>query len=153
MRGCLNSVAYQHRHLDDIMHLECQIINMWFSSGSIIFVTCLVPIDRAKLWSNQMPQLFHQLHCSDGFSLNLCTVLLRLCQPFAQPGSVKMLKVQPTYCLATVGEARQLVERGVHMKGAIHYSCRSYDVHCSLTVYLENVIYTFVFLNHLTLIS
>ncbi|KAI0207125.1 Ubiquitin conjugation factor E4 A [Lamellibrachia satsuma] len=70
--------------------------------------------DRAKLWSNQMPQLLNQL-CSDGFSLNLCTVLLRLCQPFAQPGSVKMLEIQPTYCLATVGDACQLTERGVHL--------------------------------------
>lgn len=78
--------------------------------------------DRAKLGSNQMPQLFNQL-CSDGFSLNLCTVLLRLCQPFTQPGSVKMLEIQPTYCLATVGDARQLTERGIHLTGDSPFMC------------------------------
>lgn len=70
--------------------------------------------DRAKLWSSQNPLLVSTL-CSDGFALNLCTVLLRLCQPFAQPDSLKMLKVHPTYCIATLGDPGQLSDRGVHL--------------------------------------
>ena len=42
---------------------------------------------------------------SDGFMLNLETVLLKLCQPFCtKPDDPKILKIDPTYCAAEVRE-------------------------------------------------
>ena len=35
--------------------------------------------------------------CSDGLMLNLCAVLIKLCKPFSQPSSPKLLKIQPEY--------------------------------------------------------
>lgn len=40
---------------------------------------------------------------SDGFMLNLSSVLLRLCQPFCSSKNMnKCLKVDPTYCAVEV---------------------------------------------------
>lgn len=40
---------------------------------------------------------------SDGFMLNLCNVMLRLCQPFCDsPDDPKLLKIDPSYCCAEV---------------------------------------------------
>jgi len=38
-----------------------------------------------------------QDECSDGFMLNLCMVLLKLCQPFCQPASPRLLRIRPEY--------------------------------------------------------
>ena len=38
---------------------------------------------------------------SDGFFLNLGYVLLSLCQPFLDPQSPKLVKIDPRYCIAT----------------------------------------------------
>ena len=78
---------------------------------------CLLA-DRAKLWSNTMlPQLFNSIYCSDGFFLNLCSVMLRLCTPFSAPQSPRLLKVQPTYCLATKGQPQDVRNRNIHIVG------------------------------------
>ncbi len=56
---------------------------------------------RKQLWSNMMQQLMpvEHSHISDGFALNLCSVLLRLCEPFMKPpNNPKLLKIDPTYC-------------------------------------------------------
>jgi hypothetical protein len=58
------------------------------------------------------PMIFGAMYCSDSFFLNLCSVLLRLSRPFAQPRSPKLLKIQPSYCLATAKPTP-----GIHMKG------------------------------------
>ena len=73
-----------------------------------------VLVGRAKIWSNQMlpPMIFGAMYGSDSFFLNLCSVLLRLSRPFAQPRNNKLLKIQPTYCMATAKPAS-----GIHMKG------------------------------------
>lgn len=50
-----------------------------------------------------MQQLLPMEHTniSDGFALNLCSVLLRLCEPFIKPvNNAKLLKIDPTYCAA-----------------------------------------------------
>ena len=39
--------------------------------------------------------------CSDGFLLNLCHVMLQLCQPFFEPKHEQLLSVKPTYYHAT----------------------------------------------------
>lgn len=57
---------------------------------------------RKQLWGNMMPQLIpvEHSHISDGFALNLCSVLLRLCEPFIKPANnPKLLKIDPTYCV------------------------------------------------------
>ena len=64
-----------------------------------------------------MMMLFPLGNASDGFSVNLCAVMLRLCKPFADPKSPKLLKIQPTYCLATAGQREQVRSRNIHMHG------------------------------------
>ena len=66
-----------------------------------------------------MPMLLDQMYCSDAFFVNLCAVLLRLCKPFSEPCSAKLLKVQPTYCLATRGQREQVLNRNIHMRGNV----------------------------------
>ena len=47
--------------------------------------------------------------------MSLCAVLLRLCKPFSEPRSPKLLKVQPTYRMATGGNAEERRRRNIHM--------------------------------------
>jgi ubiquitin conjugation factor E4 A len=75
---------------------------------------------RAKMWSHQMlPQLFNATFSSDAFFLNLCVLMLRLAGPMttmaAGGGQRPTLRVQPTYCLATVGDRSIARQRKVHM--------------------------------------
>lgn len=84
---------------------------------------------RAKLWTRQMAGVMDlgNTYCSDGFFINFCAVMLRFCKPFADPKSTKLLKVQPTYCVATAGTTEELKKRSIHMKGigflGILYHC------------------------------
>lgn len=56
---------------------------------------------RSKLWNNQFQDVASEsLYASDGFILNMESVLLNLCKPFAQPLSPKLLKVQSSYTRA-----------------------------------------------------
>jgi ubiquitin conjugation factor E4 A len=64
-----------------------------------------------------MPMQLTTVFCSDGFFLNLSSVLVRLCQPLSEPCSAKLLKLQPTYCQATAGTRDQRLARNVHMQG------------------------------------
>ncbi|XP_056018090.1 ubiquitin conjugation factor E4 A-like isoform X2 [Ostrea edulis] len=74
-------------------------------------------LGRTKIWSSQMPQLFTQMYASDGFCLNLCSIMLRLCKPFSEPKSAKLLKIQPTYCRMVAASDKQAKERGIHAEG------------------------------------
>ena len=39
------------------------------------------------------------MYASDGFFLNLCAALLKLCEPFTSPTkSTKLAKLKPSYC-------------------------------------------------------
>ncbi|XP_071105758.1 ubiquitin conjugation factor E4 A-like [Haliotis cracherodii] len=69
---------------------------------------------RTKIWSNQIPQLFNQMYCSEGFSLNLCHVMLKLCQPFSNPTSTKLLKIQPSYTCAVAASDGEVKSRSIH---------------------------------------
>ena len=77
---------------------------------------------RTKIWSNQLPQLFNQMYCSEGFSLNLCSVMLRLCQPFAEPRSPKLLKIQASYTAALAASDEEAKTRGLHAHGTARYA-------------------------------
>lgn len=56
-------------------------------------------ISRKQLWGNMLQTMLSDSHISDGFALNLCFILLRLCEPFIKPGNnSKLLKIDPTYC-------------------------------------------------------
>lgn len=74
-------------------------------------------LGRTKIWSSQMPQLFTQMYASEGFCLNLCSIMLRLCKPFSEPRSAKLLKIQPTYCRMVAGNEKDARERGLHAEG------------------------------------
>ncbi|XP_067133365.1 ubiquitin conjugation factor E4 A [Centruroides vittatus] len=72
--------------------------------------------DRAKLWNNQLPEIFGIVQSSDGFMLNFGAVLLKLCSPFSQPFSPKLLKINPTYCAARALNNEDARERSIHLK-------------------------------------
>jgi hypothetical protein len=75
-------------------------------------------VGRAKMWSHQMlPEMFSAAFSSDSFFLNLGVLLLRLSSPFTASNSRLVLQVQPTYCLATVGDRTVARSRKVHMIG------------------------------------
>lgn len=61
--------------------------------------------DRGKLWNAQAPEFnpANYTNVSDGFMINLCAVLMKLCQPFCAPQhEAKVLKVDPTYSAVEV---------------------------------------------------
>ncbi|XP_013398421.1 ubiquitin conjugation factor E4 A [Lingula anatina] len=73
---------------------------------------------RAKLWSNHLPpELLNRMYCSDGFFINLCAVLLRLCKPFCAAQSPKLLKIQLSYCAVEMKTVEEGRERNMHLKG------------------------------------
>jgi len=70
------------------------------------------------MWSNQMlPQMFNAVYSSDAFFVNLAVVMLRLAAPVTSPGSDHILRIQPTYYMATIGDRTQARARKVHMIG------------------------------------
>ena len=70
------------------------------------------------MWSHQMmPQMFNAVYSSDAFFINLAVVMLRLSAPVISPTSDHILRIQPTYCLATVGSREEARARKVHMIG------------------------------------
>lgn len=72
---------------------------------------------RAKIWANQVPELFFQMYASDAFLLNLGAVLLKLCQPFCKPRSPKLLAFDPTYCTLKELSEDDRRNRNVHARG------------------------------------
>ena len=79
-------------------------------------------VGRAKMWSHQMlPQMFNAVYSSDAFFLNLAVVMLRLSAPVISPRSDHVLRIQPTYCLATIGDREVARARKVHMIGQFRF--------------------------------
>ncbi|XP_075220925.1 ubiquitination factor E4A [Lycorma delicatula] len=61
---------------------------------------------------------------SDGFALNLSSVLLRLAQPFtSDPENPKMLRIDPTYTSFTGENVDETKDCGVHMKSLADETC------------------------------
>ncbi|XP_063292738.1 ubiquitin conjugation factor E4 A isoform X2 [Pelobates fuscus] len=78
---------------------------------------------RAKIWSNQVPEIFMQTYASDSFFLNLGAALLRLCQPFCKPKSARLLTFNPTYCALREINEEERKTRNAHMKGLDKETC------------------------------
>ena len=83
---------------------------------------------RAKIWSAHAPQVFSQMYCSDGFSLNLGFVMLKLCEPFSAACSPKLLKIQPSYVRVVVSDQNEAKERGMHAQGEKFFSVKFSDL-------------------------
>ncbi|CAG9818490.1 unnamed protein product [Phaedon cochleariae] len=78
---------------------------------------------RGKIWNAQMIDLNPAVYAcvTDGFAINLCHLLLGLCQPFC--GNIadgKILKVDPTYYAVPNDKAE---EKNVHMKDMSEETC------------------------------
>jgi len=83
------------------------------------------------MWSHQMmPQMFNAVYSSDAFFINLAVVMLRLSAPVISRTSDHILRIQPTYCLATVGSREEARARKVHMIGQFCYFILLTDIHC-----------------------
>uniref|UniRef100_A0A3Q0R0U3 Ubiquitin conjugation factor E4 A n=1 Tax=Amphilophus citrinellus TaxID=61819 RepID=A0A3Q0R0U3_AMPCI len=78
---------------------------------------------RAKIWANQMPEIFFQMYASDAFFLNLGATLLKLCQPFCRPRSPKLLTFNPTYCALKELSEEERRNRNVHARGLDKETC------------------------------
>uniref|UniRef100_A0A665VEB8 Ubiquitin conjugation factor E4 A n=1 Tax=Echeneis naucrates TaxID=173247 RepID=A0A665VEB8_ECHNA len=78
---------------------------------------------RAKIWANQMPEIFFQMYASDAFFLNLGAALLKLCQPFCRPRSPKLLTFNPTYCALKEMSEEERRNRNVHARGLDKETC------------------------------
>lgn len=81
---------------------------------------------RGKMWNS------HGLnsgsgggnYVSDGFMLNLGSMLLKLCQPFCTDlKDPKLLRIDPTYCSVIVKSDSEARTRGVHMKDMASETC------------------------------
>jgi len=72
------------------------------------------------MWSHQMmPQMFNAVYSSDAFFINLAVIMLRLAAPVISAGSDQVLRIQPTYSLATTGDRTEARARKVHMIGQL----------------------------------
>ena len=66
----------------------------------------------------QMFEFLATSQAEDGFFLNLSTLLLKMCQPFMDPLSPKLLKINPQYCAVPVGsDAIGQESTGLHVVG------------------------------------
>ena len=69
-------------------------------------------------FSQMMAEFFATTQAQDGFFLNLSTLLLKICQPFMDPCSPKLLKINPQYCAVNVGvEEIAQEDTGLHVVG------------------------------------
>ena len=67
--------------------------------------------DRAKMWTNEMLMMTGSAqNSSDGFMINMSSVLLHLCKPFCIPCSPKMLKVDARYCRLKISGNKSYLE-------------------------------------------
>ncbi|RXN07574.1 ubiquitin conjugation factor E4 A-like protein [Labeo rohita] len=104
---------------------------------------------RAKIWANQMPEIFFQMYASDAFFLNLGAALLKLCQPFSRPYSPKLLTFNPTYCLLKELSEEERRNRNVHARGLDKETClipvppqQTVEFAQSYSLLTENLIFT-----------
>ncbi|XP_060534633.1 ubiquitin conjugation factor E4 A [Cylas formicarius] len=81
-------------------------------------------VDRGKLWNSQAPPELNPANyttVSDGFMLNFCSIMLRLCRPFCNNlKDKKILKVDPTYPAVANDKAES---KGVHMHDLSSETC------------------------------
>lgn len=79
---------------------------------------------RGKIWSSHGFSMGSPYCVSDGFMLNLSSVLLHLCQPIcANPKDLKICRIDPTYCAVNSKNSEEANSKGVHMKGLDSETC------------------------------
>lgn len=102
---------------------------------------------RAKIWANQMPEIFFQMYASDAFFLNLGAALLKLCQPFCRPYSPKLLTFNPTYCMLKELSEEERRNRNVHARGELPVQCVSalfrYGLNKMMVLPIDYLLYRF----------
>jgi len=76
--------------------------------------------DRSKIWAINQPAEFF---VSDAFAINITHVMLLFCRPFSQPNSLKILKIQPSYAMATANGDNEMLRRSVHLLGLHKETC------------------------------
>lgn len=75
-------------------------------------------INCTLLFLQMMAEFFATTQAQDGFFLNLSTLLLKMCQPFMDPCSPKLLKINPQYCAVNVGvDGIAQEDTGLHVIG------------------------------------
>ncbi|XP_018564098.1 ubiquitin conjugation factor E4 A [Anoplophora glabripennis] len=81
-------------------------------------------VDRGKIWNSQAPPELNPANytsVTDGFMINMCNVILRMCQPFTSYfKDNKILKVDPTYC-SVPNEKTEA--RNIHMQDLSGETC------------------------------
>ncbi|XP_054884546.1 ubiquitin conjugation factor E4 A [Poeciliopsis prolifica] len=104
---------------------------------------------RAKIWANQVPELFFQMFASDAFFLNLGAALLKLCQPFCKPHSPKLLDFDPTYCALKDMSEEDRRNRSIHARGLEKETCliplppqQQVESALNYTLLTENLVFT-----------
>ncbi|CAG2056146.1 unnamed protein product, partial [Timema podura] len=79
-------------------------------------------VSRGKLSSSHAVTGGPFMCVTDGFMLNLTSVLLKLCKPlFAD--KEKLIRIDPTYCAASVSGDEESQQKGVHAKGLDSETC------------------------------
>jgi ubiquitin conjugation factor E4 A len=79
---------------------------------------------RGQVWNVHGWNLEASACVSDGFMLNLGTILLRLCEPFcSESADPNLLHIDPTYCAAKVDGDDEVRLKGVHMKKLASETC------------------------------
>ncbi|XP_012254969.2 ubiquitin conjugation factor E4 A [Athalia rosae] len=80
---------------------------------------------RGKIWNTDNDAWVSRSHTvSDGFMLNLSSVLLRLCQPFCSKlNDSKLLRIDPTYCSVEARNEEESRSRGLHARGMSGETC------------------------------
>lgn len=119
------TMANLRTHLDDLSDkLHKVIIEIMkrssFSKHQVLYWigACLHGNIIRKKMVAQMFEFLATSQAEDGFFLNLSTLLLKMCQPFMDPLSPKLLKINPQYCAVPVGsDAIGQESTGLHVVG------------------------------------
>lgn len=77
---------------------------------------------RARLWTQHVQSML-STDVSDSFMLNLGNVMLRLCKPFAESSSPKLLKINPTYCADVMSHDEDVKQRGIYLRDIHAETC------------------------------
>jgi ubiquitin conjugation factor E4 A len=92
------------------------------------------------MWTNEMGPMLSQSYVSDGFMLNLGSVLLRLCKPFTNGAkNPKMLKVNPTYSAVKCVVSDDSRNKNVHLRNVDEETCLVSLGNNTCTQYLPGV--------------
>lgn len=72
---------------------------------------------KPDIWCAHEAEVFDDKYCSDGFCLNLCGVLLKLCKPFSYPENTNLLDIEPIYCRQPTPNDEDAQRLCIHTRG------------------------------------